>query len=279
MPRFLIAALALTFMLAPGDGADAFFGQRNQNCVDPARAADPDIRRQAREIASQRWCVTERRFNSGGRGVLVHDIDTRRRGPLHVVIHDDEDASFPIALYGARRFGGRIVVLEAGERRFLHGRDPNRAFSNGRPSARGCTRGAPDPAFARNILNRAGRTVIAYHTNDNGYSGDRRGGSGSISIRRNSSVLTPFPARGDEDNLILIAGKSASPDRRARRAIETLNRAGAHVIYELVSARGDDCSLSNHLILTGGPRYFNIEVQHGDVRAGRTLVDALDKLI
>ncbi|MEM7693611.1 MAG: hypothetical protein AAF318_04115 [Pseudomonadota bacterium] len=281
MSRFTwVPVLCATALLLAGCQSAGIVGvsaPAASSCLDPSGVADPDIRRASARISAANHCVTTRAFTAGGRTWTVFDIDSRRRGPLHVGPHDDENASLPIALYALDRLGGRAVVVEAGDRRFFQGVDPNRHFSNGRASAARCAGGAPDPAFAGNMLKGGGRPIIAYHTNDNGYAGG--GGSGTISIRRATATLKPFPARGDEDNLILVAGRSETPGGGTRRTIDALNAAGVHVVYEVVSAARDDCSLSNHLILGGGPRYFNIEVQHGAVSAGERMVDALQGVL
>lgn len=246
-------------------------------CVAPTAVADRDVRRFARTISEADYCVTQQTVAAGGRTFTLTRIDSGRRGPLHVLPHDDENAALPIALYAMGKQGGRLVAVESADDRFAQGVDPNRYFSSGRASAARCQHGSPNPAFAKAVLSGGGRPIIAYHSNDNGYAGG--GGSGTISIRRRTDTLIPFPASGDEDNLIVIAGRSKEPNRRNAAIIRKLNAEGAHVLYEVVQPANDDCSLSAHLVLTGGRPYYNIEVQHGDVADGRRLVDALNTVL
>lgn len=274
----IFAMFASSFLLAgcQSEGSSASLGGSSA-CIEPSTVSDGDVRRMARTISNANYCVTEESFTAGSRTFNLTRIDSGRRGPLHVLPHDDENAALPIALYAMSKYGGRLVAVESGDSRFAQGVDPNRYFSSGRSSAGRCQHGAPDPAFAKAVLAGGGSPIIAYHSNDNGYAGG--GGSGTISIRRSTPSLVPFPASGDEDNLILIAGRSAQPGGRNASIIRRLNAKGAHVVYEVVSPDRDDCSLSVHLVLGGGPQYYNIEVQHGDTAGGRRLVDAMDAVL
>lgn len=99
-------------------------------------------------------------------------------------------------------------------------------------------------------------------------------------MRRESERFRPFPAAGaNQDALVILAGRRDRPAGRAARDVARLNAAGVNVVWEVVAPETDDCSLSNHFALTRGPRYFNVEVGHGDVAAGRRMVDALVPLV
>ena len=123
-------------------------------------------------------------------------------------------------------------------------------------------------------LARKGRRVIAMHTNSNGYSGG--GGSGHINVFRKSSVLIGYPSKSangnlkDGDNFIMVPGKG-NISGGAKSRIKKLNKMGIHAMYERVTSAGNDCSMSNHVVLTSGIKYFNVEVQHGQSGVARKL--------
>lgn len=252
---------------------------------------DPDYRRPEIQRALERtpFCFGEKRFRDGGRDWILQYVVRADfpNGPRWVLPHDSEDAALDGALYALAQYGGAFVAVEAREQRKNSGQDPNRAFGPTARDADTCRQmDQPHRILPRLIdefyAGSQGRwPYLALHTNSNGYSGN--GGSGTISISRPSRVLQAHPspqASGrlrDEDNLVLTAGlgqlRSGS---RQSGAIAALNAAGVHAIYEVVTPGGNDCSLSNYLLLTKGDiEYYNIEGQDGDVVGISAMIDAL----
>ena len=79
----------------------------------------------------------------------------------------------------------------------------------------------------------------------------------------------------DEDTLIVIAStKLPGKDREQARALEHFTKkAGVNVIYEYVKPSRNDCSLSNYVVLNNLGRYFNVEVENGDVKTQKHVLD------
>ncbi len=255
-----------------------------QGCLGPAQVNDPDIRGQRKTLSKSKYCITETRVQEGGLNWKLHVIkNTKRSGPLFVVPHDNENSAFPSAVYGLAKYGGTLVAVEAGERRIFKGQDPNRNFGTTRSAAAACPKqSAPAPKYTNAIMKhrKSGQPIIALHSNSNGWSGN--GGSGTISINRNSKVMRPFVTAiarsrrlADEDTLIVIAStKLPGKDREQARALEHFTKkAGVNVIYEYVKPSQNDCSLSNYVVLNNLGRYFNVEVENGDVKTQKHVLD------
>ena len=255
-----------------------------QGCLDPSQVPDPDIRGQRKALSDAKYCIQETRVNEGGLNWKLHVIkNTKRSGPLFVIPHDNENSAFPSAIYGLAKYGGTLVAVEAGERRVFRGQDPNRNFGTTRSAAAACPKQrAPAPKYTNAIMKHrtSGQPIIALHSNSNGWSGN--GGSGTISINRNSRVMRPFVTAiarsrrlADEDTLIVIAStKPPGKDRKQTRALEHFTkRAGVNVIYEYVKPNQNDCSLSNYVVLNNLGEYFNVEVENGDVKTQKHVLD------
>lgn len=255
-----------------------------KGCLDPSQVADPDIRGQRQTLSNSKYCITETRVAEGGLNWRLHVIkNTKRSGPLFVIPHDNENSAFPSAIYGLEKYGGTLVAVEAGERRIFKGQDPNRNFGITRSAAAACPKQrAPAPKYTNAIMKhrKSGQPIIALHSNSNGWSGN--GGSGTISINRNSKVMRPFVTAiarsrrlADEDTLIVIAStKPPGKDRKQAKAVEYFTKkAGVNVLYEYVKPSQNDCSLSNYVVLNKLGSYFNVEVENGDVKTQKNVLD------
>ena len=76
--------------------------------------------------------------------------------------------------------------------------------------------------------------------------------------------------------MVLVASRiPVKRNVRMRKRIADLNRLGMHVTYELVTPAGNDCSLSNFVMLKGLGDYYNIEVEHGDRTTHKAMIDKL----
>lgn len=258
----------------------------SQGCLPAASFEDPDVRRNIARLGGARFCLSRDNFAEGGFNwdFTIIRNQTRPVGPLWVVTHDDEDAAFDTAVYGVQRYGGVVVAMNNAENRTNAGQDPNRSFGGANKSASCRQQRAASPLFTARVLQLrpSGAPIIALHTNDNGYDGDGKGGSGTISVNRTSSVLTPFPATqasplADEDNVLLLAGSEPAPGSAAAKALtaKMTQASGVNVIYEHVTAASNDCSLSNHVVLDNLGAYYNIEVEHGRGVEQQKILDIL----
>ncbi|MEL6967234.1 MAG: hypothetical protein AAGM04_07625 [Pseudomonadota bacterium] len=239
-------------------------------CMRPERTNDRDIRRNAKVLAGA--CVKKHIVQDGRRRWVIYQIGNGG-APHYPILHDDENAAFSGAARVTRGKRGTIWAVEAGERRFFKGQDPNRNFGSGKCRNQRGSNGAFSRFFSQKM--RRGK-IIAVHSNANSFAGG--GGRGNISIRRKSTILQGFPARNakggfrDEDNFILVPGRSAKPSGRALAKIRAYNGRGINAMYEYVRG-GGDCSLSNYLVLKGqAGRYANVEVQDGQTAMAVRLI-------
>ena len=259
MRILVLATLAVLATFAVPDAARA-------ECLPASEVPDRDIREHARALGDS--CITGKVVNEGGRRWQFYTITQGAPGPLWAVLHDNENAAFAASVQAMREHGGTILALETGERRNFKRKDPNRNFGTKCGDARKYT------AFVMGLAEAHG-SVVALHSNSPGFSGDGRGGQGHINVFRKSKVLRGRPARRAKgafksgDNFVLVPAKS---ENQVRKRIRSLNRQGAHAMFERVTERGNDCSMSNHAVLNGFGDYMNVEVAHGDTKTALALV-------
>lgn len=255
-------------------------------CVDPAGIREPDIARNRGRLRAVGLCIEEVRFREGGHHWDLFIItNIRKAGPLWVVPHDNENSAFDTAAYGLVKYGGTIVAVEAKERRFFEGQDPNRNFAATAGEARVCPGArAPAPKFVNAVLVRLARSqpIIALHSNSPGYQGDGRGGSGTISGKLRTATMLPFIsaiAKGrfaDPDTLLIVPSEIPfARNKNAQNLLSWFGARGINVMFELISPRTNDCSLSNYAMLHRVAPYFNIEVAHGDTVTQERIVDRI----
>jgi hypothetical protein len=141
----------------------------------------------------------------------------------------------------------------------------------------------PAPRFTDALLALRGPgpdIVLTLHNNPDGHDGN--GGAGIISARRASALLRGLRARGgaDEDDAILLAGmQTIRAEPATHRIAQALRDLGVNVIYELVIAARNDCSLSQYTVLNDIAPYYNIEAQHGHLAEQMAMFDALMQVI
>jgi hypothetical protein len=272
--------------------------------IEPAQLhllQDDDIERN-RPIAGafEGFSIDEMRFSENGFDwhLLRFSSVTKPDGPLWVVPHDDENAAFDAMLAGLRLHGGVAIVVNTGpassRRQAGNGLcgvrisaatacDPNRNFD------------ARTPLFTNAILGewKAGRPVIALHTNSDGFSGDGAGGRGDITmldarayqngkqqVRADGFWGTgSFPPLNDPDVYAIFPYRSdqgISPGDAGCR--NSLNENGIHVWHERVGK--SDGSLSNYIALNRPEiAYVNFEAERAadlSIAAGaqRIMIDA-----
>lgn len=262
---------------------------------------DDDIERH-RAIAGafEGVSIAEMRFSENGFDwhLLRFANAANPDGPLWVVPHDDENAAFDAMLAGLRLHGGIAIVVNTGtnssRRQAGNGLcgvrisataacDPNRNFD------------ARTPMFTNAILDqwKAGRPVIALHTNSDGFTGDGAGGRGDITMldsrayqRGEQQVRADgflgkasVPPLNDPDVYAIIpydANRGISDGEAACRG--KLNEKGIHVWHERVGK--SDGSLSNYIALNRPEiAYVNFEAERAadlsiGAEAQRIMIDA-----
>lgn len=253
--------------------------------VDPLTIDDEDF---ARHRDPKEWAgLSVRRlvFTDGEINWSVWRVvnEQLRDGPLWVLPHDNENATFGAALIALRRYGGIAMAIDdrAGRMNYDSASgasvDPNRHFYDA------------IPLYADRMLADLGtppRLIVALHTNSPGFQQGISlcpitglGGSGDISIRLCTARYIPHPSlkKGwpfdDEDTLALVPF-TVGGDWRTAFCVRPLMAADFNLITEQVAS--SDGSLSNYALghhLT----YINLETrERGSDPAG--LADAQGRL-
>jgi sporulation related protein len=278
------AGLAQMTPLSPAVEADA------AGCLPPDQIEDRDgdFRRNATALNSSKLCIKQEIFQEGGLRWVLQIIENRKspKKALWVVPHDNEDVAFNTAVHGVLTHGGTMIAVETGGRRFNGPQDPNRNF-DADTGIRCPQQVARSPEYTRRIMSRAapGAPIIALHSNDRGYSGDGRGGTGAISIANPNGAIpfrSPSPLGGlsPNDTLVFVASRAQpKSDPTLARFVEQLNQRGVHVLYEVVSSTRNDCSMSNYAALQKIPNYVNVEVVHHDGETQRRIVSIVMGLL
>jgi hypothetical protein len=256
--------------------------------VDEVQDGDGDFRRNEKLLSSDGLCINQKRFQEGGLSWNLQIVRNTRRPNtvLWMVPHDNENAAFDTAVRGVIDYGGTIVAVETGGERFNQGQDPNRNFDAG-TGLRCAQQRAPSPVYTREVLQWLpdSHRIVALHSNEPGYAGDGRGGSGGISILHALPGNIPFRsarsinARSPDDTLVFVASvRGPQQDPGLKRFVNDLNASGINVMYETVSKTHNDCSLSNFAALSGLRDYINVEVVHGDSPAQQRIVSVVMKM-
>lgn len=275
MTRFARAAAYLLF-IALSAAAPA---RASDDCLAPAQVRDADVQRNAGHLAG--LCLSALDFEENGLAWRLTLIENTGQpdGPTIYLLHDNEDEAFDTALYGVRKYGGKLIAVEAQDGREFRGQDPNRNFGMSKKTTASCAdmKTRPAPLFTQFLLDlRHPRIpfILTLHNNADGHSGN--GGSGGISAARKSAVMTGMMAKGDEDDAILLAGRQPyEAEKGAQRTAGFFLERGINVIYEHVTPERNDCSFSNYVVLNGLGEYFNIEAQHRHLEQQKHMLDQL----
>lgn len=277
------AVMATAVICAPFGAALA---QTDEACLSPTNLRDGDVQRNAALFgAGSGLCLSELQFEENGLTWTLTVIDNTRhsKGPTIYLLHDNENEAFDTALYSIRKYGGKLVAVEAGDSREFKGQDPNRNFGATQATTASCRdmQRKPAPLFTQFLLDLRGSSpnfILTLHNNADGHSGN--GGSGGISAGRTSAVMAGLmaPNGGDEDDAILLAGTQPyDKDKQAQKATAQFHKAGVNVIYEHVLPERNDCSFSNYVVLNRIAPYYNIEAQHGHTAQQKAMLDVLMK--
>lgn len=249
---------------------------------------DGDVKRNLSALAANSLCARLEVFGEGKLKWVLQVIQNRRnpKGPLWAVPHDNENAAFDSAVYGLLRYGGTLIAVETNGQRFNGRQDPNRNFDPG-VGGKCPQQIARSPVFTERFLRwwRTDQPIVALHTNEQGYEGDKQGGKGHISMAKAPRSAMPFrslkpvESRSPDDALVFVASTRApKEDPNLAQFVNGLNERGVNVLYEVVSAK-NDCSMSNYAALSGIRNYVNVEVVHGDAAAQKRMIDIVVPLL
>lgn len=276
-------------------GALAMSAQAGQpvdrEAVDPQTVADADFAGHRDPAIWRDFAVTRLSLEEGPVSWRLFRIANLRKpdGPLWVLTHDDENATFAAVLVALRSYGGVAIVVDSGSADedpsarfnwFTGGRpiDPNRHFVDSHPAYVG--------AMLADLGPRP-RLIVALHTNEpdfdpglTGCGGARGQGAGNISIRLCSQRWHPVAAPlgrwpfDDDDSLVLVPYLASRPQASAMCG-SALVGAGYNVMFERVAS--SDGSLSNYAV-QHGLRYINVETrERGSSTEG--IAAARDRLV
>lgn len=297
---FGLSLLGLS-LLASCAGSGRHSSMTISECIEPARAESTDIRRNLSRIERAPLCYRRQQVREGGFRWTFHILEHQQhpQGPFWVLPHDNEDTAFDVAVQAVIDYGGGLLAVDSGGQRNFLGQDPNRNFSRSNAESRLCrAQRQPAPGYSQAVLDhyRARRSpILALHNNHDGWNGN--GGTGTISLARESAVLSAYPgaypgaypkrASGnsanrsshrlrDEDNLVFVVGTGPlSTDLVLKRRVAALNAAGLNVMHKQLSATNFDCSLSDYVVHHRLGEYYNIEAEHGDRQSQQEMVARL----
>ncbi|MEA3641527.1 MAG: hypothetical protein VBE63_16520 [Lamprobacter sp.] len=254
-------------------------------CIEPAHAKSPDIRRNLSDIERAGLCYRHQQVREGRFTWSFHILEHRQhpQGPFWILPHDNENTAFDVGVQAVIDYGGGLLAVDSGGQRHFLGQDPNRNFSRTNAEAKRCPgQRHPAPGYSQAVLDhyRSRRgPILALHNNLNGWTGN--GGAGSISLERESPSLRAYPGQGsgrlrDEDNLVFVAGtRPLQSDPALKHRIKALNEAGLNVMHKQVSQANFDCSLSDYVSQHRLGEYYNIEAEHGDRHSQQQMVERL----
>ncbi|MDH7973179.1 hypothetical protein QH494_13405 [Sphingomonas sp. AR_OL41] len=266
--------------------------------IDPLTVADEDFARSRDPEAWEGLSVSRISFREGPVTWRLWRIANLRHrdGPLWVLPHDNENATFAAALIAVRSWGGVVIAVDSDPvahsyaARFNTGAgaapvDPNRNFYDALP------------LYAGTILADLGmppRLIVALHTNEPGFDASLSscphppyGGSGTISIKLCTARFHPRASVGrawpfDDDDTLALVPYPVDGDPRGAFCARRLGGADFNIVFERVTT--SDGSLSNYASLHG-LRYVNLETAEtgstpvGLAGARNRLVAMIDRMM
>lgn len=247
-----------------------------------------DVQRNKSKLNSK-MCIYQLSFQENDYNwnmLLVYNSGSQK-GPFWFLPHDDENTAFDSAVYAIQKYGGGFLSVISKNNRYFNGQDPNRNFGETQNTVKTCNQQRQSaPLYSKYIFKvidtfkKESIPYLSMHNNKNGWYGN--GGTGGISILKTSSTVRSYQSGNvltgrlkgikDEDSLVYIAGTSMNP---SPLKLKLLIDAGMHVKYEVVNKNNNDCSMSNYVVLNKGEDYYNIETEHGDSAAQKTMIDRL----
>ncbi|MEM7216204.1 MAG: hypothetical protein AAF423_11735 [Pseudomonadota bacterium] len=287
-----LTALSTCAALTLSSSTSVAVASQPDRCVDISQVRDADIQRNAGFFLKfpTQFCISVSSFAEHGVEwsiTIVREIKTTRQGakvPTIFLLHDNEQSAFDTALYAVQKYGGKLVAIEARDKRIFGKQDPNRNFGSKSSDTNTCRdmRVKPAPVFTKflaGLRDKKRNIVITLHNNADGFAGG--GGSGTISADRQSKVMRGMRApnvKNDPDDALLLAGRPVfDANSAAKKITKKMHKAGINVIYEHVTKAGNDCSFSNYVVLNKLGQYYNIEAQQGHTRQQKRMLDVLMK--
>jgi hypothetical protein len=145
--------------------------------------ADPDVSRNQVSLSSKDICIKHDDFEEAGQSwhLLIVQSRTKPGNVFWVVPHNNEHSGFDTAVFGLSQFGGTMVAVRTGGQRCNGMVDPNRNFDDGiGPNCKNHPKRSP--LYTEHILRWRSKDapVIALHSNEMGFAGDKRGGEGTF---------------------------------------------------------------------------------------------------
>jgi len=241
--------------------------------VDPLTVIDDDFARHRDPAEWKGLAVSSIAFREERAAWRLWRIHNARhpKGPLWFVPHDNENAGFEAGLAAVKKYGGVLIVVDAGVSPGNDGVRYNRAVDYGKPIDPNRNFDSALPGYAHNILADLAHgawPIIALHTNAKGFEtgesrcnkGDPEGG-GVISIRFCDDTLNPSPSVSkaypfDDDDTVAFATYLARNQPSDAFCRDAMVQADFNVVQERVVA--SDGSLSNYAVLHG-LAYLNFE--------------------
>ncbi len=292
LARSIRAGLTLA-LLAAAPAADAQTAPRSEEAVDPATIDDADFARNRDPALWRGLSVRRISFVEQQASWRVFRIanDRKPAGPLWMILHDNENATFAAGLEAVRSWGGVAMVVDTGPNDTGYDARFNAAVTDGVPIDPNRNFFDWLPRYAGTLLADLGtgrqRPIIALHTNARGFdralsdcSSPDSSGSGEISVglcnarhlpRRAGVQRWPFD---DDDTLALLPYPRGMDAQRGFCAKRLMAR-DFNIVFEGVGS--SDGSLSNYATLHG-LRYVNLETrERGSDPAA--IAQARDRLI
>lgn len=235
--------------------------------VDPLTlTADDDFARHRNPAEWRGLRVEQVEFSEGStRWRLWRIVNTTRpKGPLWLVLHDNESGAFDAALVAVRAYGGTMVAVDSGISPGHDGQRFNNAVDRRDPPVDPNRNFDPAvPLYAAHVLGSwqpGDGPVFALHTNTKGF--DTRGsrcnatdrpGNGVISIRYCDARYTPHPSLArafpfdDDDTLVFVPHAVGSDPAKA--FCWELWKSDYNIVEETVA--DSDRSISNYAVPRG----------------------------
>ena len=259
--------------------------------VDPLTLQDDDFARHRDPAIWQGLKVERIEFREDRVRWRLHRITSiaRPKGPLWLVLHDNEHGAFDAALVAVRAYGGTVVAVDSGVHPEHDGQrfnyavdrgapvDPNRNFDPATPLYTAAMMGGWKPGDG---------PIVALHTNTRGFdtrlSTCNRGdgpGNGVISIRFCDARYTPHPSLAkawpfdDDDTLVFVPHRAGTDPRTG--FCWRLWEADYNVVEEIVGV--SDRSISNYATPRGYD-YLTLETLDSG-SAPAALADQRDRLM
>ena len=268
---------------------------RTEEAIDPLTVIDDDFARNRDPAAWAGLSARRISFVEQQASWRVFRIanDRKSRGPLWVILHDNENATFAAGLEALRSYGGVAMVVDTGPVDTGYAARFNGAVWGGAPIDPNRNFFEWLPVYAGTMLaDLAGpggetRPIIALHTNAYGFDSSLSNcpapadaGSGEISVALCDAKHLPRPARSrrwpfDDDDTLALLPYSRGGDAFAGFCAKRLIARDFNIVFEAVGAT--DGSLSNYATYHG-LRYINLETrERGSDPVG--IAEARDRLV